>query len=65
VIAAGLREAEELAQQHALHPATLQPLRQATSGDWPPTTAEPTLDAWPRWRASCMSCEKPEAWRPP
>jgi ADP-ribosyl-[dinitrogen reductase] hydrolase len=45
VIAAGLREAEELAQQHALHPATLQPLRQATKGGWPPNTAEPTLDA--------------------
>jgi ADP-ribosyl-[dinitrogen reductase] hydrolase len=45
VIAAGLREAEELAQKHALDPATLQPLRQATSGDWPPNTAEPTLDA--------------------
>jgi ADP-ribosylglycohydrolase len=45
VIAAGLREAEELAQQHALHPATLQPLRQAARGDWPPNTAGPTLDA--------------------
>ena len=45
VIAAGLRAAEDLAQQHALHPATLQPLRQATSGDWPPNTAGPTLDA--------------------
>jgi ADP-ribosyl-[dinitrogen reductase] hydrolase len=45
VVAAGLREAEDLAQQYALRPATLQPLRQATSGDWPPNTAEPTLDA--------------------
>jgi ADP-ribosyl-[dinitrogen reductase] hydrolase len=45
VVAAGLREAEELAQQHTLHPATLQPLRRATNGDWPPNTAEPTLDA--------------------
>ena len=45
VIAAGLREAEELTQQHALHPATLQPLRRAASGDRPPTTAEPTLNA--------------------
>ena len=44
VIAAGLREAEELTQQHALHPATLQPLRRAANGDRPPTTAEPTLD---------------------
>jgi len=46
VIAAGLREAEDLAQQHALHPATLQPLRQAIKGDWPPNTAGPTLDAF-------------------
>jgi ADP-ribosyl-[dinitrogen reductase] hydrolase len=45
VVAAGLREAEDLAQQHALHPATLQPLQRATSGDRPPNTAEPTLDA--------------------
>jgi ADP-ribosyl-[dinitrogen reductase] hydrolase len=46
VIAAGLREAEILAQQHALHPATLQPLRRAARGDWPPNTAGPTLDAF-------------------
>jgi len=46
VVGAGLREAEDLAQQHALHPATLQPLRQAIKGDWPPTTAGPTLDAF-------------------
>ena len=59
VVAAGLREAEDAARQYALDPATLQPLRRAASGDWPPTTAEPTLDAWPRWRAFCMSCEKP------
>ncbi len=45
VIAAGLREAEELAQQHALHPATLQPLRRAASGDRPSNGAGPTLDA--------------------
>jgi ADP-ribosyl-[dinitrogen reductase] hydrolase len=45
VIAAGLREAEELTQQHALHPATLQPLRRAANGDRPQTTAAPTLDA--------------------
>ena len=45
VVAAGLREAEDLARQYALHPATLQPLRRAASGDWPPNTAEPTLDA--------------------
>ena len=45
VVAAGLREAEDAARQYALDPATLQPLRRAASGDWPPTTAEPTLDA--------------------
>jgi ADP-ribosyl-[dinitrogen reductase] hydrolase len=45
VVAAGLHEAEELAQQHTLHPATLQPLRRATNGDWPPKTTGPALDA--------------------
>ena len=45
VVAAGLREAEDAARQYALDPATLQPLRRVASGDWPPTTAEPTLDA--------------------
>jgi ADP-ribosyl-[dinitrogen reductase] hydrolase len=45
VIAAGLREAEEVARQHALHPAVLQPLGRAIRGEWPPNTAEPTLDA--------------------
>jgi ADP-ribosyl-[dinitrogen reductase] hydrolase len=45
VVVAGLREAEDVAQQNALHPATLQPLRRATSGDWPPNEAGPTLDA--------------------
>ena len=45
VVAAGVREAEDLARQYAVHPATVQPLRRAASGDWPPTTAEPTLDA--------------------
>jgi ADP-ribosyl-[dinitrogen reductase] hydrolase len=45
VVAAGLREAEDVAQQYAIDPATLQPLRGATIGDWPPNTAGPTLDA--------------------
>jgi ADP-ribosyl-[dinitrogen reductase] hydrolase len=45
VVAVGLREAEEVARQHALPPAALQPLRRAISGDWPPNTARPTLDA--------------------
>jgi ADP-ribosyl-[dinitrogen reductase] hydrolase len=46
VVAAGLREAEDLAQQHALHPATLQTLWRAASGDWPLNRAGPTLDAF-------------------
>ncbi len=45
VMAAGLREAEGVAQQYAVHPATLEHLRQAASGDWSPYTAGPTLDA--------------------
>jgi ADP-ribosyl-[dinitrogen reductase] hydrolase len=45
LVAAGLREAEELAQEQALHPGTLQPLRRAISEDWPSNKAEPTLDA--------------------
>jgi ADP-ribosylglycohydrolase len=45
VVAAGLREAEDLVQQYALHSATLQPLRRAAKGDWPPKEAGPTLDA--------------------
>jgi ADP-ribosyl-[dinitrogen reductase] hydrolase len=45
VVAAGLRKAEELAQQYAIHPVTLQLLRRASRGDWPPDTAGPTLDA--------------------
>jgi ADP-ribosyl-[dinitrogen reductase] hydrolase len=46
VVAAAVREAEELAQQYALHPATLQSFRRATSGDWPPNSAGPALDAF-------------------
>jgi ADP-ribosyl-[dinitrogen reductase] hydrolase len=45
VVTAGVHEAEAVAQQYAVHPATLQSLRQAASGDWPPNTAGPTLDA--------------------
>jgi ADP-ribosyl-[dinitrogen reductase] hydrolase len=40
VVAAGLREADHLARQYGLHPAALQPLSQAASGDWLPLTAE-------------------------
>jgi ADP-ribosyl-[dinitrogen reductase] hydrolase len=43
VLAAGLREAEYLVRLYGLHPATLQPLRQAASGDWiSPVAEEPT-----------------------
>jgi ADP-ribosyl-[dinitrogen reductase] hydrolase len=45
VVAAGLREADDLVRQSALHCATLQPLRRAAHGDWPPKEAGPTLDA--------------------
>jgi ADP-ribosyl-[dinitrogen reductase] hydrolase len=46
VVAAGLREAEDVAHQYAFHPATtVQPLQRVISGDRPPYTAEPTLDA--------------------
>jgi hypothetical protein len=45
LVAAGLREAEDAARQYAVRPAILQPLRRAATGDWPPTTTEPTLDA--------------------
>jgi ADP-ribosylglycohydrolase len=36
VMAAGLREAQHLAQRWGLRPAALQPLWQAANGDWPP-----------------------------
>jgi ADP-ribosylglycohydrolase len=45
VVAAGLHEAEAVAHQYTFDTATLQPLERATSGDWQPNTAEPTLDA--------------------
>jgi ADP-ribosyl-[dinitrogen reductase] hydrolase len=45
VVAAGVREADHLAQLYALHPAALQPLQQAASGDWAPPTAEMAPDA--------------------
>jgi ADP-ribosyl-[dinitrogen reductase] hydrolase len=44
-IAAGLREAEYLVRLYALHPATLQPLREAASGDWISPVAEIPADA--------------------
>jgi ADP-ribosylglycohydrolase len=34
VVAAGLREANDLAELYGLSPGTLQPLRQAADGDW-------------------------------
>ena len=45
VVAAGVREADHLARRYALRPATLQPLQQAASGDWTPSTAAMAPDA--------------------
>jgi ADP-ribosyl-[dinitrogen reductase] hydrolase len=45
VVAAGLREADDLAEQRGLGPATLRPLRQAADGDWGPYTPGMPLDA--------------------
>jgi ADP-ribosyl-[dinitrogen reductase] hydrolase len=46
VVAAGLREADDLAQLYGLGPATLRPLRQAADGDWGPyKPGMPPLDA--------------------
>src|SRR4029450_2613055 len=45
VVAAGLREADHLARQYALRPAALQPLQQAASGEWAPSTAGMAPDA--------------------
>jgi ADP-ribosyl-[dinitrogen reductase] hydrolase len=45
VVAAGVREAEQLARLYALRPAVLRPLRQAASGNWELSTAEMAADA--------------------
>jgi ADP-ribosylglycohydrolase len=45
VISAGLREADHLAELHALGPAALQPLHQAVAGDWAPYKPGKPLDA--------------------
>ena len=45
VVTAGVREADHLARRYALRPATLQPLQQAASGDWTPSTAAMAPDA--------------------
>jgi ADP-ribosyl-[dinitrogen reductase] hydrolase len=45
VVAAGLREADDLAELYALSPATLQPLYQAADGDWGPYKPGAPLDA--------------------
>jgi len=45
VVAAGIREAEQLARPYALRPAALQPLQRAGSGEWAPSTAEMAPDA--------------------
>jgi ADP-ribosyl-[dinitrogen reductase] hydrolase len=45
VVAAGLREADDLAELYGLDPATLQPLHQAANGDWGPYKPGTPLDA--------------------
>jgi ADP-ribosyl-[dinitrogen reductase] hydrolase len=45
VVAAGLREADHLAELHALAPTILQPLHQAADGDWGPYQPGMPLDA--------------------
>jgi ADP-ribosyl-[dinitrogen reductase] hydrolase len=45
VVAAGVREAEELAGQYALRPAVLRLLQQAASGNREPSTARMAADA--------------------
>jgi ADP-ribosyl-[dinitrogen reductase] hydrolase len=45
VVAAGLREADYLAEQYALDSASVQPLREAAAGDWGSPKGGMTLDA--------------------
>src|SRR5215211_5959539 len=45
VVAAGIREADHLVRLYSLRPAALQPLQQAASGEWAPSTAEMAPDA--------------------
>jgi ADP-ribosyl-[dinitrogen reductase] hydrolase len=45
VVAAGLREADDLAELYRLGPGILQPLRQAANGDWGPYEPGMPLDA--------------------
>jgi hypothetical protein len=45
VVAAGLHEADHLAELYALDPAILQLLRQAAGGDWTPYKGGTQLDA--------------------
>jgi ADP-ribosyl-[dinitrogen reductase] hydrolase len=45
VVAAGVREADHQARLYALRPAAIQPLQQAPSGDWAPSTAAMAPDA--------------------
>jgi hypothetical protein len=45
VVAAAIREADHLARLYELRPAALQPLQQAASGEWAPSTAEMAPDA--------------------
>jgi ADP-ribosyl-[dinitrogen reductase] hydrolase len=45
VVAAGLREADDLTEPYGLGPGILQPLRQAADGDWGPYKPVMPLDA--------------------
>jgi ADP-ribosyl-[dinitrogen reductase] hydrolase len=45
VVAAGVREAEQLARLYTLPPAVLRPLQQAAGGDWRPSTKGMASDA--------------------
>jgi hypothetical protein len=65
VVAAGLREAEDLVQQYALHSATLQPSGEPPMGTGHRRRQGRRSTPWPRWRASCTFWEQPEGWRPP
>ena len=65
VVAAGLREAEAVASQYAVDPATLQLLRRAARG----TGHRPRLGRrsmpWPRRGVFCRFYKKLRVWRPP
>jgi ADP-ribosyl-[dinitrogen reductase] hydrolase len=45
MVAAGAREAEQLARRYALRPVIIRPLQQAASGNWRPSTPDMPVDA--------------------